>query len=138
MYQLHNKTIGMKNILIPAIIALLIWSCSPTQHVSKKADDKIKIIDSTEYEIIITDLEFETWYVLNFSPVKDYSNNYYLSKNRVAVNNWNEYFASGHYSRVIDDFIPYNPTIDYGIEVNRKLYWYFTYIEETYHIRLLK
>lgn len=38
--------------------------------------------------------------------------------------------------KVIDCIIEYQSNVDYGIEVNRKLYWYFLYITENYKIRL--
>jgi hypothetical protein len=37
---------------------------------------------------------------------------------------------------VIDSWINYQPQIDYGIDVNRKLYWYFRFVEDYYGIRL--
>ena len=127
----------MKNLLIPAFLVLLIWSCNPSQHVSKSSVHKIAL-DSTEYEISITDPGFNTWYLLNYSPSKDYGNEYYRSKNQLGVNNWNDYFTHGRYHKAIDCFINYYPSIDYGIEVNRKLYWYFKYSEEKSGIRLLQ
>jgi hypothetical protein len=33
--------------------------------------------------------------------------------------------------------IDYNPRIEYGIDINYKLYYYFRYFEETNHISLL-
>jgi len=93
--------------------------------------------DSTEYEITIIDPDFEQWYLLNYSPAKDYSNEYYHSKNQFGVTSWNEYFMNGKYHRVIENTITYDYNTDYGIEVNRKLYWYFRFIEEKYRIRLM-
>jgi len=55
----------------------------------------------------------------------------------VAVSHWNDYFTRNRYPRAIDSSIDYDYSIDYGIEVNRKLYWYFKYIEDTFKIRLL-
>lgn len=92
--------------------------------------------DSTEYEILIIDPDFDRWYLLNYSPAKDHSQEYYRGKNHVAVINWNNYYRAGRYGRVIESLIDYQPTIDYGMEVDRKLYWYFTYVVSTYKIRL--
>jgi hypothetical protein len=44
----------------------------------------------------------------------------------------------GRYNRIIGSYINWNPTTDYGIEINRRLYWYFVYYEETFRIRLLR
>jgi hypothetical protein len=128
----------MKNILFFSLIVLLTWSCNVSQHATNLTADKIKILDSTDYEITIIDPEFDTWYLMNFSQGKDYSNNYYHYQNRVAVSNWNDYFTRGRYQQAINCQIFYDVSVDYGIEVNRKLFWYFTYIEENYRIRLLR
>ncbi len=93
--------------------------------------------DSTEYEIIINDPGFEKWYITNYSPAKDYPQEYYRGRNIMGVANWNEYYRSGRFTRIILNEIDYQPQIDYGIEVNRKLFWYFKYIEETDRINLM-
>jgi hypothetical protein len=119
------------------IIALLIWACSPARQASKtSATLKQASQDSTEYEIIILDILFDNWYLLNYSPAKDYTKEYYQTRNVVGVANWNYYYRSGRYTRVIESQIDYQPNVDYGIEVDRKLYWYFKYIVSTYKIRL--
>ena len=128
----------MKKLFFPIIFVLLAWSCSPTQKAGVDHKRTSVQIDSTEYEVIIIDPEFETWYLMNYSPSKDYSNEYYRSRNRIGILNWNDYFDRGRYYRVIENHIFYDPSVDYGIEVNRKLYWYFKYIEENYRIRLLR
>lgn len=127
----------MKASLFFGITVLLLWACSPAKEVSKtSASLTQKNGDSTEYEIVIIDPRFDQWYLVNFSPAKDHSNEYYRSKNNMAAINWNIYYHKGEQSRVIDSRIDFEPTIDYGIEVNRKLYWYFQYIEKSYRIRL--
>lgn len=119
------------------IIALLSWSCSSVKETSKSSARLVaNSPDSTEYELIIIDIGFDNWYLLNYSPAKDYTNEYYRSRNLVGVINWNGYYREAKYTRVIDSYIDYQPNIDYGIEVNRKLYWYFKYIAETYKINL--
>lgn len=126
----------MKKLIFPFFFLLVVWSCSPSQkNGSSERHSTIKS-DSTEYEITIIDNEFDHWYLLNFAPSKDYSNEYYRSKNQIGVINWNDYFTRNRYHRVIEDYIFYNNSVDYGIEVNRKLYWYFKYIEDTYKISL--
>jgi hypothetical protein len=127
----------MKASFFIGMTALLIWGCTPVRQASKtSANLKQTSQDSTEYEIIIIDPQFDNWYLLNYSPAKDYSKEYYQSKNLVGVANWNYYYRSGQYTRVIESFIDYQPNVDYGIEVERKLYWYFKYVVTTYKIRL--
>ena len=128
----------MKKLVLPVFILLLAWSCSPSQKTGATAKSNMVVIDSTEYDITIIDMEFDTWYLMNYSPSKDYSNEYYRTKNHIGVNNWNSYFDRGKYQRVVGNHIFYDYPVDYGIEVNRKLYWYFKYVEENHGIRLLR
>ncbi len=127
----------MKTRFFIGMIVLLIWGCSPVTKLSKTSATLTQSSqDNTEYEIQIIDPQFDQWYILNYSPAKDYSKEYYRGQNLVGVTNWNNYYNSGQYSRVIESLIDYRPNIDYGIEVDRKLYWYFKYIESEFKIRL--
>ena len=128
----------MRNLLFFSFLAMLAWSCNTSQKTSKQSKEKIEITDSSEYEITIIDPDFDIWYMMNFSPAKDFSNEFYHSKNQIAVSNWNNYFIRGRFQRAIDCYLNYNAATDYGIEVNRKLYWYFKYIEDKSNIRLLQ
>jgi hypothetical protein len=119
------------------MIFLLAWACSPLKNASKSSaliepDPK----DSTEYDLVISDIHFDQWYMLNYSEAKDRTDEFYHSKNLVAVANWNGLFQRGQYLEVIDSWINYQPQIDYGIDLNRKLYWYFKFVEDYYGIRL--
>jgi hypothetical protein len=128
----------MKKLLFPVFILLLAWSCSSMQKTESSDKHSVIISDSTEYEITIIDPEFDLWYLLNYSEAKDRTNEYYRSKNQVGVINWNDYYNRGRYQRVIENYIYFDNSIDYGIEVNRKLYWYFKYAEDKFKIRLLQ
>ena len=127
----------MKNLIFSFLILLVACSCSPLQKAGSSDKQHTIISDSTQYEITIIDPGFDTWYLTNFSQTKDYSNAFYRSKNQVGVITWNDYYTRNRYHRVIENYIFYDNSVDYGIEVNRKLFWYFKYIEETFRIRLL-
>lgn len=128
----------MKTFLIPALLLMIIWSCNPARQSVKSTSEKKIVSDSTEYEITIIDNDFDMWYLQKASPATDHSNDFYRQWNQMGVRNWNEYFMHGRYHQVISDYINYNSTVDYGIEVNRKLYWYFKYVEEKYGVSVLK
>ena len=127
----------MKNLFLPFVMLLLIWSCSTTPKVASTVKPPVIKTDSTEYEIVVIDPEFDHWYLIHFSQAKDYSNSYYRAKNQVGVSNWNDYFIRNLYPNIIENSILYDNSIDYGIEVNRVLFWYFKYYEDRFKIRLL-
>jgi hypothetical protein len=130
----------MKYIVFLVLSAAILIGCHTPgnmAHTGKKAIIA-KSQDSTEYEVVVFDTEFDTWYLINFNRVLDMSNDYYRSMNNLAVSRWNSYYTSGRYSRVVENYLDYDYNIDYGIEVNRKLYWYFKFVQEHDHLRLLK
>ena len=134
---LSKIILPMKPVIFISVLSLLIWACSPVKNISKtSATVTQNSQDSTEYELIITDIHFDSWYQLNYSEAKDRTDDYYHSKNLIAVYNWNDYYRRGKYINVIDSYINYEPQIDYGMELNRKLFWYFKFVEEYYGIEL--
>jgi len=130
----------MKALIFLIPVLLLAVACHTPRETGTNSGMKTAaevLSDSTEYEITIIDPDFETWYQLNYSPAKERSESYYESMNVLGVNNWNIYFMRNRYPSVIGSHINYIPNHKYGIEVNRKLYWYFVYIESALGINLL-
>jgi len=129
----------MNRFFIIAAISLLTWACSTGKEAARSSATVAKSSqDSTEYEIRVIDPYFDQWYEINYSPAKDLTNDHYRRNNILAVATWNEYYQNVRYPMVIDSYIDYQPSIDYGLEVNRKLYWYFVYVREHYGIRLFR
>ena len=94
-------------------------------------------MDSVEYELIIIDPGFDTW--LLTKPSKEYySQNYYEQKNRLYVMEWNYRYMAGKDRGKYETYIDYLPGIDYGLDLNYKLFYYFKYFEETNNIMLDK
>ncbi len=131
----------MKRLMLTGILAMLVcsWAICQEKEVSKPPAIKTEIDqDTTEYEVIITDIHFDQWYLTNFNETKDRTNEFYRSKDQIGASNWNYYYQSHLYTLIITDYLNFQPNIDYGIDVNRKLYWYFKFLEETEGIRLLR
>ncbi len=127
----------MSKIFLIWILFLLTWNNSAAQEV---APPVVRVnpdsADSLSYQLIITNIYFDQWYLLNFDPVKDRTDAYYRSKNIPAAQYWNDYFRTGRYREVIDTWLNYEPNVDYGIELNRKLYWFFRFVSTEYKINL--
>jgi hypothetical protein len=126
-----------KTVLI--IIAILMAIC--TDGLSQNKKDRIKVksdtiaVDSVEYELIILDSGFEIW--LATKPSKEfYSKEYYEQKNRLYVSEWNQRYLTSGNKGLYESYIDYDFTIDYGVDLNYKLYYYFRYFEETNKIKL--
>jgi predicted aspartyl protease len=124
------------------IIALIFFALSNITGFGQEEKDKIKMktnsnsADSVEYELIVIDPGFESWYLIK--QKEQYSQNYFRLKNIQYVTEWNNlYMTSGKFSELLTDRIDYDPFIEYPRELDSKLYWYFIYFEETNNLKLL-
>lgn len=109
------------------------------KKISKKGNlttnDTVKIInEEINYEIIIIDPGFNSWYVSYAKPRNYYSQNYLETRNRDWVIGWNNLFMRG--SRLIDMSIDYQNNTNYGYEVNYMLFNYLTYFQLSNKINL--
>ena len=67
-----------------------------------------------------------------------HSQTYLQNKNRIYVSVWNSRVQNSqkYNSTIYENIIQYEPNVDYGLEVNYKLYWYFKFAEQKYKMRL--
>ena len=100
--------------------------------------DTIKIEnDELEYEIIILEIGFNQWLVSQ-PPMNYWSLNVLEQRNRAYVFEWNQRAANptAWNPNLYNQFIDYEPTIRYGLEVNYMLYMYFEFFQKKYRQRL--
>jgi len=133
----------MRNIVYLLLISgVLIFSCGTPQKTVATADDQkeepVRIAnDSLEYEVIIIDIGFNN-YLATAKPMGYYSQSYLETRNRVYVTEWNIRASNPtrYNSSIYENVIDYQPHIDYGLEVNYKLYNYFQFAQKKYKMRL--
>lgn len=106
---------------------------------NKKLNDTVSIAnDKLEYEIIIIEPGFNSWLVTTAKPEGYYSKSHLENRNIIYVTEWNnrvlqpQRFDPNLYEIQID----YLQNIDYGYEVNYKLYNYFIYFQLKYRQKL--
>lgn len=136
----------MKEILIVFLFFTLIYGCESTQKVTEKGKeisqesriDTIKIEnEELEYEIIILDIGFNNW-LMTQRPMSYYTVEWLEIRNKFYVAEWNRrvlmpgYYDPNLYMQMID----YQPTVEYGLEVNYMLYMYFEFFQQRYNQRL--
>jgi thioredoxin-related protein len=129
----------VKSNLFFIIFLLILASCAGNKKLSKVAisNRDNEISDSTEYELIIFDPGFETWYLSHSKPDWYHSKDYYETWNRQYVTAWNSKAMDMRYSRFFESTIDYDPFVDYGLELNHKLFYYFMYVEKGLKIPIL-
>ncbi len=129
----------MKKLLFVLASLFLFVACTPSIPTASnhKGDNVIDLKgDDEEYELIIIDPGYDSWAVSYAKPINFYSPSYYENWNNIYVQAWNEKVSQVARYRAADfpfeNYIDYNPAIDYGVELNYKLYTYFQYIESIY------
>ncbi|TAI48708.1 DUF6146 family protein [Flagellimonas allohymeniacidonis] len=101
--------------------------------------DPVEIKDEeSEYEIIIFDPGFNMWLRTLARPEGYYSQSFMEIRNDFYVQEWNRRFIERfRYDPQLYQLpIDYDPFVDYGYEVNYKLYNYFIYFQRKYNQRL--
>jgi hypothetical protein len=141
----------MKNILLILIIVSIAFSCNSSKKTAKdnsleranattELGDTLRISnDSLEYDVIIIEPGFNTWLMTQAKPEGFYTQSFLETRNIRYVSEWNRRvllpnrFNTNLYELRID----YQQGIDYGYEVNYKLFNYFVYFENNYNQNLL-
>ena len=144
----------MKKILLTiGVLALFVLSLSnctsSKQAISVTDEEKVAFSqtegdtitirdDKTEYEIIIIEPGFDFWLQSIARPEGYYSQSFLENRNRIMVIEWNQRVMQPfrYNSNLYELRIDYDPNIDYGYEVNYKLYNYFIYFQRKYNQRL--
>lgn len=87
--------------------------------------------DTTEYELLIFDPHFDTWMLKNSEPVGFYKQSYLERWNSILVRQWNNQLGRTSRSDCRPEtYIDYDTSVDYGIELNYKLFYFFRYMHE--------
>jgi len=135
----------MKNLIYTyLVVSLLIFSCGTQQNSVASADETQKeepvriANDSLEYEVIIIDIGFNTYLNTIARPMSFYSNEFLRTRNNYYVIEWNSRARnpSRYNPNIYENIIDYQTHIDYGLEVNYKLFWYFQFAQRKYNMRL--
>ena len=127
-----------KYVFITLAFLLLVRFNGYSQENSDRAslrNDTISV-DSLEYRLVVDDPGFETWLATQL-PKSYYSKDYYEQKNRLYVMAWNMRYQSIRNSSLYNSYIDYRPNIDYGLDLNYKLFYYFKYFEKMNNVKLL-
>lgn len=125
------------------IFGTLLYSCgisSNKTYVGSKKTEKPVVVsnDSLEYEVIIFDVGFNNYLNTQARPRGFYSQNYLERWNNIYITNWNirHQNPKRYDANIYQNLIDYDAKIDYGYEVNYKLFNYFQFAQIKYRMRL--
>ena len=131
----------LKNILILFSVGFFFWACGSSNINNPKTEKEKPVVianDSLEYEIAIIDIGFNAFLNSIAQPVGFYTQEYMENRNRAWVLTWNyrvrnpNKFNTNIYENIID----YQSNIDYGYDVNYKLFNYFLFAQRKYKMTL--
>ncbi|MDO6596810.1 DUF6146 family protein [Oceanihabitans sp. 2_MG-2023] len=136
----------MKSLIYILFICTLLVACNTTKNKpvvqeTKHAieNDTVSIINKElEYEVIIIEPGFNTWLVSRAKPEGYYTQSYLENKNILFVNEWNTRVLnpSKYDPNLYEMRINYEYGVDYGYEVNYKIYNYFIFFQLQYNQQL--
>lgn len=119
---------------------LLLCCGTPSTIVKQTPKEEPVIIanDSLEYQVIILDQGFNLYLNTVAKPVGFYSQNYLENKNLFYVSTWNIRVNNPftYDPNIYENIIDYNSHVNYGYDVNYKLFNYFEFAQYKYRIRL--
>ncbi|WP_248723386.1 DUF6146 family protein [Seonamhaeicola sp. ML3] len=139
----------MKNLIYLLVVGVIVFNCNSQKQIAttknsdietnNKVSDTVKIAnEKLEYEIIIIDPGFSIW--LNSTARQEgfYSQKFMENRNNIYVIEWNQRVLQPNRfnPNLYELQINYDQNIDYGYEVNYKLYNYFIYFQLKYKQRL--
>lgn len=129
----------MKKIIFGIGILLVVASCTTPQKVSQQKTKPVAIEnnDSTQYQLITFDQKFDTWYEIQNTPSQNRLESYYETWNRQYVAAWNAKATDPIRNPFFQPIQGYDPNVDYGLKLNKKLFYYFQYVEHVLKIPIL-
>lgn len=127
----------MKQALLIVLLAVFA-ACSTPKNIQLKEVAENDEKDSVSYELIVLDPGFESWFITYSKPSWYHSQSYYENWNQQYVNAWNYHSIWRRNSQLLEGQINYEPRIDYGLEINHKLFYYFQYVERVLKIPIIE
>ncbi|WP_394972125.1 DUF6146 family protein [uncultured Croceitalea sp.] len=140
----------LSNVIIYSLVLICVISCGTQKETldisekektvfASKSEDAVEISDdNTEYEIIIIEPGFNAWLQSIARPEGYYSQSFLENRNQILVTNWNQrvLLPNQYNPNLYELQINYDQNVDYGYEVNYKLYNYFVFFQRKYNQRL--
>ena len=133
------KTLKYFSTVIILIITFYACGTSPIKSKTIVKEEPVVIKnDSLAYEITIIDIGFTTYLNTIARPPGFHSQFYLENKNRVYVSIWNSRVnnPTNFNTNIYENRIDYDLNVNYGYDVNYKLFNYFKFAQRKYRMTL--
>ena len=125
-----------KFLYLVSIASFFLFSCNSNKNFSAENTEKLKSDTihisnpELEYDVVIVDGGFTSWFNSYAKPKNYYSQSYLEARNRVWVMEWNSRARNPmRYGNIYDMEINYQSNINYGYDVNYMIYNYLVYFQ---------
>lgn len=131
----------MKFSIFAILLILLFSGCTTTTPTPANTPENtlnFEKNDEEEYDIIVFDSQYDVFLMTVAKPKNFYSKSYYKNKNQFYVSEWNSRHSQPfHYDPdLYAVHIDYRHNVDYGLNLEYKLYNFFKFIEWKYKVNL--
>ena len=127
----------MKKLMMSMMVIAAAWFQASAQQDTLRFEIADEETDSVEYELIILDPGFDAFLAMQ-PHMQYYSRYYYENWNLRYVREWNYRHSQPlRFGNIYETYIDYRPNIDYGLELNYRLYYYFRFFEKENGVDLL-
>lgn len=127
-----------KFLYLISITSFFLFSCNSNKKFSAENTEKLKSDTihisnpDLEYDVIIIDGGFTSWFNSYAKPKDFYSQSYLEARNKFWVMEWNSRVRNPmRYGNLYDMTIDYDNTTNYGYHVNYMIYNYLVYFQLT-------
>ena len=144
-FILLNQGAMKRVLLLLSALFFFLIVCLVSQD-KKSFDNKPKLESDTirisneeiEYEVLIIDIGFQSWFNSYAKPRNYYSQSYLESRNRIWILEWNRraMLPLQYNPNLYEMTINYDSTTNYGYEVNYMIYNYLVYFQLTNNQKL--
>lgn len=129
----------MKNIFYIIICCQFLMNCATNIPTTKEENTlSFEKNDEDEYDLMVMDPQYDIFLKTIARPENFYSEEFYKNRNRIYVNEWNLRnsqpfnYDPNFYTLRID----YDSNVDYGINLEYKLYNFFEFLKWKYKVDL--
>lgn len=127
----------MRKAIFLILIALGAISCESQKKNTNEEPQSIAAQknEAGEWDIEVLDTQYNYFLNAIARPKNMYTETFLKNRNRILVQEWNNYFYSGRYRNIIELPIDYDPKENYGLNFEYKLYQAFAYVTWRYKLK---
>ena len=130
---------AIASFILTVSICGLVWANTVQQDGTRELEVETDstLTDSLAYELLIIEPGYDV-FLATQPPKNYYSETYYKIWNTRYVLEYNQRYRFGPHRELYENEINYDSHIEYGIDLEYQLYYYFRFFEKKYNVTLVQ